>query len=316
MSLSTYQIRIDNTRANIEKTRKTIERFTKTAEKRRSALQVQGIDLSDLQAAKRKAAEKHDNKLYFDICDYEDKLDDIARNEHKLRELSDRLQEQLKKYAEEEKRNDIPRIPVLEEFLSQWKLEAGAWYRSRTSELRRFNDQRRVRCALIREKYKPNEFRHRKEIAAEEKEAGVDYDTYQKRLHETFTQDVQRLFTAGVPGEPAFETALEELLTDAVQAMRLDLYCRCTAAVGVITDTSGLYVGSNGSLNGRVKGESGSAEVETIVAGGWNVQRKHFRVLIKPIQQKKDLSLNDRIKAAESQKRSDSQAEPTDRDLR
>ena len=97
------------------------------------------------------------------------------------------------------------------------------------------------------------------------------------------------LHEAGLPGEKAFEAKLEKMLSDEVRAKRLDLYYRCTAAVGVITDTTGLYVGNNGSLNGFVRGENGSAFVETIMAGGFNIQCLHYRVLVKMVKEKESL---------------------------
>lgn len=298
MELTTIEIRINNARANIKKTLRTIERFQKNAEKRKAALEAQGVDLSDVHAAKRKAVAERNNELYFDLSDYEDKLDDIARNTHKLHELQDKLKEYQDKFDEEKKRHDIPHIPALEEFLAQWKTEAADWFRDRAAACHKFKDKRRVLCAVIRQKYTPQEFLHRKEIAAEEKEAGVDYDSYIKALKRNFTQDVQKLCLSGRPGEKAFELELETLLANEVDSMRLELYYRCTAIVGVITDASDLHVGSNGSLNGFVKGENGAANVDTIVAGGWNIQRKHFRVLIKPVLQQSKESLDTKIRGA------------------
>ncbi len=67
----------------------------------------------------------------------------------------------------------------------------------------------------------------------------------------------------------------------------LDLVNRVTKITGPITSWSGLYLtqGNGGwsVLNGIVEGEDGRASVETILAGGWNVQKLHCRTLVKKV---------------------------------
>lgn len=55
---------------------------------------------------------------------------------------------------------------------------------------------------------------------------------------------------------------------------------RTNAIVGEITDASGLKVGSKDDLNGYIIGTRGTAKVQTIGAGGYNIQCFHFRTLI------------------------------------
>lgn len=64
-----------------------------------------------------------------------------------------------------------------------------------------------------------------------------------------------------------------------------DLCNRITAEVGEIIDASGLSIGNQkGELNGIVKGTEGTARVETISAGGYNIQCFHYRVLVHKIR--------------------------------
>jgi hypothetical protein len=55
---------------------------------------------------------------------------------------------------------------------------------------------------------------------------------------------------------------------------------RTNQIVGTITDASDLKVGNKGDLNGFIIGTKGIAKVETIGAGGYNIQCFHFRTLI------------------------------------
>ena len=59
-----------------------------------------------------------------------------------------------------------------------------------------------------------------------------------------------------------------------------DLINRANRICGTITDATGLKVGEKGELNGLIIGERGKAWVETIGAGGYNIQCYHFRTLI------------------------------------
>ena len=59
----------------------------------------------------------------------------------------------------------------------------------------------------------------------------------------------------------------------------LDLIRRVTKKVGTIQDYKNLTV--NGpAINGVIIGERGSTRLETIIAGGYNIQREHYRVIL------------------------------------
>lgn len=289
MDPTTLDLRIQNTKASIEKTKRTLERHEKLREKRSAALKAQGVDITQLSAERDRAARSGQHDLYWDLCDLVHNIEDIERNEKKLTELQEKLSGYREKKAAEDKRNDIPNIPALEDFLAQWKEKAKAYYGDAVIALAAFEREADEKRAAIRAKYEPQEFLHRKEISADEKAAGLDYASYNKALKMRFSQDVRRLRLEGLPGNPRFDQYLDKMLSDEVRSKRLDLYYRCVNAVGVLTDVSGLAVGDNGSLNGHVVGEQGKANVETIYAGGYNIQCLHYRVLVKPVREKESL---------------------------
>jgi hypothetical protein len=59
---------------------------------------------------------------------------------------------------------------------------------------------------------------------------------------------------------------------------------RTNAIVGEITDASHLKVGDKGDLNGFIIGTKGTAKIQTIGAGGYNIQCFHFRTLIHEVK--------------------------------
>lgn len=63
-----------------------------------------------------------------------------------------------------------------------------------------------------------------------------------------------------------------------------DIIERTNYIVGKITDATGLEIGYKGDLNGIVIGTEGKAKVNTIGAGGYNIQCFHFRTLIHEVQ--------------------------------
>lgn len=69
----------------------------------------------------------------------------------------------------------------------------------------------------------------------------------------------------------------------AAKSLVLDLYRRVHDITGEFVDYSDLHL-SGHALNGIVVGKIGKARVETIVAGGWNIQRLHCRCLVHEIK--------------------------------
>ena len=63
-----------------------------------------------------------------------------------------------------------------------------------------------------------------------------------------------------------------------------DMINRVMKVTGKITDASDLHIGLKGDLNGFIHGEKGTAKLNTIGAGGYNIQCYHFRTLVHEIK--------------------------------
>ena len=80
-------------------------------------------------------------------------------------------------------------------------------------------------------------------------------------------------------------TTVEQLRADnekQAHAFLIDLYRRVNAITGEVTDYSDVRL-YGPALNGIIIGKAGKAKIETIIAGGYNIQREHYRVLVHSI---------------------------------
>lgn len=243
--MTTLEIRIEGCRKNIEKAHATLERHNKAFKKAEDTCKKLGIDTE-------KVLTDGDDWRYKQTLNQSQleaawKLEDvqecIQNTNSKIADLTKKLRQYIDKKAQEDERNNVPMVPAVEKFLEAWRADADRYYRERVQA---YQTCRRER---------PNDYKAYKQ-----------YDSIVQRLGIMSSQDM--------------ETALNEFLNEEVQARRVDLYYRCSAVVGIIKDATGITMGMNGSLNGIVVGDEGKASVRTILAGGYNIQRLHYRVLV------------------------------------
>jgi vacuolar-type H+-ATPase subunit I/STV1 len=123
-----------------------------------------------------------------------------------------------------------------------------------------------------------------REFYAKWKEDHPYYTPYPKD-HVTEMDKVRKIY--GYSFVDKYRTATdEEIRKDAEQyadGYIMNLINRVTKYIGEITDFSNLYL-TGPAINGIVIGERGKVRVETILAGGYNIQCLHNRVLVKPIK--------------------------------
>lgn len=140
---------------------------------------------------------------------------------------------------------------------------AHSWYYKGISE-REWDDERPYQKKSICRRYA--EERTGEDIKrAMTNEFGVGYGKYIINFYDTKEKLLERFRKDN-------HTTVENLV--------LDLQNRIAYKVGEITDYSHLKVGMK-ALNGTVEGQLGTCRVESILAGGYNIQRLHVRVLVK-----------------------------------
>lgn len=230
-----------------------------------------------------RSSEQLHAKCYYDHAKFgyeimQSKLDDLNKRLKSLYE---------KKQKEDLKNNSTPQIPVIEEFLENWKKSAREYYLHQVEALEKFeaeysNNLDEVLKELEIKYGKTAVLKRSAEVKKELKDRKVDYTSRNMYIKTHFNSVTVELSQLG----SEMNDKLESLLSSEVNKKRADFYARCYKVVGDITDASSLHVGKNGSINGTIVGKLEKAVVETIMAGGYNVQVLHYRVLVTPVNKK------------------------------
>lgn len=124
-------------------------------------------------------------------------------------------------------------------------------------------------------------FNIRKQMNEALKEARLDYRGRKEReskygqmalkMHEFYREEERNAWLCKVIAE------------DKKQKM-IDFVRRIEEIAGAIEDVSYLSISPQGELDGLVIGKKGKAKVNTISAGGWNIQCFHYRVLVSEVK--------------------------------
>jgi predicted RNA-binding protein Jag len=113
------------------------------------------------------------------------------------------------------------------------------------------------------------------EILEKEKEFGIDYESH-KQYMKWQNQFTVKLLDYG----NGWQSYLEKEMEKEKDTKRQLFIERVKEITGNIQDASFLSIGNNGEINGIAIGDKGKASVNTISAGGYNIQCFHYRVLV------------------------------------
>lgn len=160
---------------------------------------------------------------------------------------------------------------TLDTFLSNWYEMAHAYYTETAIETK---TEYKQLCDQIREATLDNDSEKVRELRRELN----DIKKYTAKLAYSLMPYVWegKLTKNG-------ERELEKVLRREVERKREQFIARVEACVGEITDLSYLTIGEGGNIDGIAEGVDGRCYVRTIGAGGYNIQRFHYRVLVKRI---------------------------------
>lgn len=186
-------------------------------------------------------------------------------------------------------------VPAIAEFLNQWRDRVIEFYSENFKEY--YNEKKHVR--ELYNKIADRIYSREKTpymLAYEEAKKAFDQKCYGYYERKEFinrwgkqdhtdikTKDGEYEWLRPYINESTFEAALAKFKkdTDREWIRKYDFIIeRTNQIVGQITDASDLKIGAKHDLNGFIIGTKGTAKVQTIDAGGYNIQCYHFRTLI------------------------------------
>ena len=249
MKSSELKEKLDKALERVEKAQGTIERHKKQLEKKQAVLLrcewvkpfLNNLDEIKWDENKRKAyKEATGDDLYWDACDVQHKEEDIKGAYKKLEEQKQIAENWREKYNKQV------------ELETKIEFEMPPIFQQCKEDLAKDWTETDIRRReIMKEK--------RRELPWKEFRKAYSYN--QEQEYGKTDEEFMRIN-----------------LRDA-ELFIIDLYNRVKAITGEVTDWKNIHYGGK-ALNGYVVGENGTARVETILAGGYNIQRLHMRVLV------------------------------------
>lgn len=226
--------------------------------------------------------------------------DDLKWTTRDLAQARETLAKWEAKLVEATEKANSRNVPAILEFLENWKARVTEYYEVGIREYFDMKEKaRNLYQAIDHYRYGTPECKEAERAYREHAEKlrgktnGYFADQeYVDRFGNTRTtrvkvRDGELEYISPYHRERTYEDAMRKLAVDLkkdAEAKYDDIVERANRICGTIVDASGLSVGAKGELNGIVIGDRGNARIETIGAGGYNIQIFHFRTLIHEVK--------------------------------
>lgn len=318
MDINTLKDKVINAEQKVEKCKATIERhnnqLAKKIDKFNKLANEEGLndydyydtvytlrsDISNIEDTSKQ------DEIMWAYSEIDMKLDDIKTAEKKLEDAENVLNNWIEKLNKEEANqqyinNEIPQVII--DFLNEWKEHCKEFVLSMTKDYRQdkielddtintyyweyiidnkdkfdylFSNYNNVETynSNVNYRYYVSSFKDVREVE----------DKYKiKELKNDFNNKYKNSFVQFYISHNEDENALDKELEKEKNNKLLDLMNRITSITGVIANATDLTISSSGDINGVIEGEKGNCIVNTIGAGGYNIQCFHYRVLVRKV---------------------------------
>lgn len=278
MTREEYLERISKVESKIEKIKKRINKWTAgmNNEAKEIAKNCELLYEDPLFKERYEAYKAYDKSHRYDDTVYNSNdwnkgpnLEEAYNAYRDLAEAKNTLYKYQVKIQEIDNFNNLEKIEVLWNFLQEWKKQANEYYHEQVKKLYEIDQWYDQECKAASKLTSDSDRETRRslyrEYVAQTRECGVIAQSVRKY------RDV------------VDEEKLNKILDKEVELKYKDFVRRITEKVGEIKDVSDLKIGYDGNINGIVVGSKGKARVETIGAGGYNIQIFHYRVLVHTI---------------------------------
>jgi hypothetical protein len=241
----------------------TVEVLEKKLEKLNKKLEKLNKKLERINAAKATDWEK--NPYCYQESDLNYTTRDIQEAEEILASLKADLVTAKEKAAS---RN----VKVIIDFLEDWKTKVNNYYHELLPQYLKAKERLNKELEGLDIAYSNEDYRTYRKL---KHEFQTTWNFYEKWLTKKYSHETKQYYYV------IDEEKLTKHLKREAEAKYDDIINRTNKIVGTITDATHLHIGVKGDLEGYIIGDYGKAHVQTIGAGGYNVQCFHFRTLVK-----------------------------------
>lgn len=236
------------------------------------------IEETEIKIEKRKKSiKKLEEKVLLGKDEWAE--DDLKIARRKLLNL-EKLLEKYKVLGKKEDTEEQDTLPIIEEFLEKWKEKSKIYLLKEIGQLKEYKNNFYKKVKDLEEELRSKGIVYYEDINKEKKKEKLTYEDYRKGLRIFNTEAVNLVNYTG----SELNGQIDILLEKEKKIKRRIFMIRIKEEAGEIIEANALKIGMNGELNGIVKGSKNIIEVETIVAGGYNIQCCHYRVLVKVLK--------------------------------